>query len=292
MSDPAELIRRAEKKGVPSSGFMKVFGASDTSKFEEAGDLCIQAANLYKLRKDLKSAGEAFTKAANYQLKAGSDDEAGSTYVEGYKSYKSSGQSMEAINSLQQAVEIFTKRGQFRRGANYEFEMGELLETGLNDYPRAIECYETAGEWYSQDQALALANKCLLRCADLKALNAQYLEASEVYAKLIKNSMGNRLSQWSLKDYYFKMGLCQLAATDSVAAGRTLAEGRREDPNFAESREAQLLQDMIEAVGEGDSQVLSDKVFAFDKYCKLDKWKTTIMLKIKESITEAEDDLL
>ncbi|GAV56222.1 hypothetical protein ZYGR_0BA01280 [Zygosaccharomyces rouxii] len=292
MSDPAELILRAEKRGVPSSGFMKIFGSSDSAKYEEAADLCWQAANLYKLRKDLKSAGEAFTKAANYQIKAGSDDEAGNTFVESYKSYKSSGQSMDAIHSLQKSVEIFTQRGQFRRAANYEFEMGELYETALTDYPNAIECYETAGEWYSQDQALALANKCLVRCADLKALNSQYLEASEVYARLIKNSMGNRLSQWSLKDYYLKMGLCQLAATDSVAASRTLSEGRQEDSNFSESREAQLLQDLIEAVGEGDSQLFSDKVFAFDRYSKLDKWKTTVLLRIKESISQAEDDLL
>lgn len=271
---------------------MKIFGGSDSYKFEEAADLCVQAANIYRLRKELKLAGEAFVKAANFQLKAGNDDEAGNTFVEAYKSYKSSGQATDAVNSLNGAIEIFTTRGQFRRGANFKYEMGELLENDLNDYSKAIECYETAGEWYSQDQALALANKCLVRCADLKALNGEYLDASEVYAKLIKNSMGNRLSQWSLKDYYFKMGLCQLAATDSVAATRTLQEGKHEDSNFADSREAQLLQDLIECIGEGDSEQLSEKVFNFDKFNKLDKWKTTLLLKIKESITQADDDLL
>ena len=283
---------QAEKKGVPSSGIKKFFGGSDSMKFEEAADLCVQAANVYRLRKQLKNAGDAFVKAADYQIQAGSEDEAGNTFVEAYKSYKSSGQASEAVESLNKAIEIFTTKGQFRRGANFKFEMGELLENDLNDYGKAIDAYETAGEWYSQDQALALANKCLVRCADLKALNGQYLEACDVYAKLIKNSIGNRLSQWSLKDYFFKMGLCQLAATDSVAASRTLQEGKREDSNFAESREAQLLQDLIACIAEGDGEQLSEKVFNFDRFNKLDKWKTTILLKVKETIAQADDDLL
>lgn len=287
-----QLIRQAEKKGTPSSGFLKMFSGSDSYKYEEAAELCIQAANLYRLRRELKLAGDSFLKAAEYQLKAKNDDEAANTFVETYKSYKSSGEYTNAVDALGSAIEIFTKRGQFRRGANFKFEMGELLENELSDYPKAIESYETAGEWYAQDQALALANKCLIRCADLKALDANYIEAGEVYAKLIKNSVGNRLSQWSLKDYYFKMALCQLAATDIVAATRTVQEGKNTDANFADSREAALAQDLIECVTEGDSEALSEKVFNFDKFNKLDKWKTTILLKVKETITEADDDLL
>lgn len=292
MSDPVELLQRAEKKGVPSSGFMKIFGGSDSYKYEEAADLCIQAANLYKLRKELKLAGDAFVKAAVYQIKAGNDDEASNIYTDAYKSYKSSGDATEAADSLVCAVDLFTKKGQFRRAANFKFELGEIYEQDLNDYKKAINCFETAAEWYSQDQAIALANKCWVRCADLKAMDNEYIEASNVFAKLIKNSLGNRLSQWSLKEYYLKKGLCELAATDAVAADRTLKEGQHEDPNFVDSREAILLQNLIECINENDAERLSQCVFDFDKFNKLDKWKTTILLKIKENITEAEDDLL
>lgn len=292
MSDPVELLQRAEKKGVPSSGFMKIFSGSDSYRFEEASDLCIQAANLYKLRKELKLAGDAFVKGAAYQLKASNDDDASNIYIDAYKCYKSNGNSIEAVNALICAIDLFTKKGQFRRAANFKFELGEIYEQDLNDFKNAIEAYETSAEWYSQDQAIALANKCWIRCADLKALDNDYIEASNIYSKLIKNSLGNRLSQWSLKEYYLKMGLCQLAATDSVAANRTVQEGQREDPNFVDSREATLLQNLIECLNENDAERLSQCVFEFDKFSKLDKWKTTILLKIKENITEAEDDLL
>ncbi|CCH61818.1 hypothetical protein TBLA_0F02790 [Henningerozyma blattae CBS 6284] len=300
MSDPKELLAKAEKKGVPSSGFMKIFSGSDSMKFEEASDYCIQAANIYRLRKQLFEAGNCFTKAAHYQIKASNDDEAGNTYIEAFKCYKSSTtnntnsreSSINAVQSLENAIDIFTKRGQFRRGANYKFELAEMYENDLNDYPKAMECYEVASDWYSQDQAMALTNKCLVKVAELNALNGEYLKAASVYDKLINNSLGNRLSQWVLKEYYLKKGICQLAATDSVAATRTLEDGRVNDANFNGSREAHLLHSIIECVSEGDSEKFSQAVFDYDKFAKLDKWYTTMLLKVKETITEAEDDLL
>ncbi|CCF56356.1 hypothetical protein KAFR_0B00570 [Kazachstania africana CBS 2517] len=292
MSDPVELLKRAEKKGVPSSGFMKFFGNSDSYKFEEASDLCIQAANIYKLRKELKLAGDSFLQAASYQIKAGNEDDASNIYIDAYKCFKSAGQSNDGVTALNSAIDLFTKRGQFRRGANFKFELGEMYELDLNDHKNAIDAFEVAADWYSQDQAIALANKCWIRCADLKALDNSFIEAGSIYSKLIQNSLGNRLSQWSLKEYYLKKGLCELAASDSVAASRTLQEGQNEDPNFADSREATLLSNLIEAYNENDTEKLSQVVFEYDKFNKLDKWKTTILLKIKESISEAEDDLL
>lgn len=292
MSTPEELLDRAEKKGQPTTGFLKWFSGDQSYKYEEASDLCIQAANLYKLQKNLKLAGDSFVKAAMYQLKAGNEDDAGNIYVDSYKSYKSSGDSVLAIESLKRAVDLFTKRGQFRRSANFKFELGEIYENDLNDYPNAISEYELAGEWYEQDQAVALANKSWLRCADLMALNGDYIKASDKYSKLISNSMGNKLSQWSLKDYYLKKALCQLAATDAVAATRTLNDAMNEDPNFNGSRESQLLTDIIGSYNERDSERLSAVAFEYDKFSKLDKWKTSILLKIKENISEDEDDLL
>lgn len=293
MSSPEELMQRAEKKAVPSSKLFRFFSGDSTSNYEEASDLCIQAANLYKLRKELTQAGDCFMKAATYQIKADNVDDAGNIYVDAYKSFKASGNDpLRAIDALKLAIDIFTKRGQFRRSANFKFELGEMYELDLQDYVNAISEYETAGEWYSQDQAMALANKAWLKCADLLALNGDYLKACDHYTKLISNSLGNKLSQWSLKDYYLKMAMCQLAATDSVAASRTLQDAMVQDPNFNTSREAKFLTDLIQAYNENDPERVSSISFEYDKFSKLDKWKTTILLKIKDTISEAEDDLL
>lgn len=46
----------------------------------------------------------------------------------------------------------------------------------------------------------------------------------------------------------------------------------------------------MEAVEAGDDEAFSDKVYQFDQLSKLDKWKTTMLLKVKETIVN-EDDL-
>ncbi|SCV02059.1 LAMI_0G15500g1_1 [Lachancea mirantina] len=292
MSDPQRLIQQAQKKAQPSSGFMKLFGASDSYRYEEAADLYVEAANLYRLRKELDTAGATFLDAAECQQKAGNDDEAGNTFVEAFKAFKSGSSPFKAAQALSKAIEIFTRRGQFRRGANFKFELAEILESDLQDYPGAMEAYETAADWYAQDQALALANKSYLKCADLKALDAKYIDACDIYRKVIQNSLGNRLSQWSIKEYYLKLVLCYMAADDQVAAQKSLNEAVSEDSNFASSREHELLTALIECYSAGDVEHFSAKVYEFDRYSKLDKWKTTVLLKIKDSMASADDDLL
>lgn len=240
----------------------------------------------------MDTAGDTFLKAAECQLKASNEDEAGNTFIEAYKCFKTGTAPAKACEALSKSIDIFTRRGQFRRGANFKFELAELQEQQLQDFPNAIANYETAGDWYLQDQAIALANKSFLKCADLKALNGNYLEATEILKKVVENSLGNKLSQWSLKEYFLKIGLCYLAAGDVVAAEKSLHESQSLDSSFAQSREYELLGNVIEAVKEGDPEKLSQKIFEYDRFNKLDTWKTTILLKVKNTIVEADDDLL
>ncbi|AAS50927.1 ABR155Cp [Eremothecium gossypii ATCC 10895] len=291
MSEAKDLIARAEKKAQPASGLMKWLTGGDSYRLEEASDLYVEAANLYRLSKELSAAGDTFWKAAECQVEAGNEDEAGNTFVEAYKCYKGANPE-RACEALERAIAIFTRKGQFRRGAYFKFELAEVQETDLQDYGRARENYELAGDWYMQDQALALSNKAYIKCADLNALDEKYLAAAELYRKIISNSVGNRLSQWSLRDYYLKLCLCFLAASDTVAAEKTLQEALQEDSSFHGSREHDLLAAIIEDVKQGDVEAFSNHVFEFDKFSKLDKWKTTVLLRVKTSITEVEDDLL
>lgn len=244
------------------------------------------------MRKELDNAGNTFLRAAECQLKASNEDEAGNTFIEAYKCFKTGTSPTKACDALSKSIDIFTRRGQFRRGANFKFELAELQETQLQDYENAIANYETAGDWYLQDQAVALANKSYLKCADLKALDGKYLDATDILKKVVDSSLGNRLSQWSLKEYFLKIGLCYLAAGDVVAAEKSLTESQSLDSSFSQSREFDLLSNLIESIKEGDSEKLSQKIFEFDRFSKLDKWKTTILLKVKNTIVEADDDLL
>jgi alpha-soluble NSF attachment protein len=283
---------QAEKKASASGGFLSgVFGGGSSYRFEEAAELYIQAANAFRLQKEYRSAGQSFEKAAQCQQKTESKDDAANTLVEAYKSYRSS-EPQDAVRVLEQAIHLFTLRGQFRRAANYQMDLGEVYESELSEAAKAIEAYDNAGEWFSQDQAESLSNKAFLKAADLSALQGSYSTAVERYERVAKQSLNSPLSKWSLKEYFLKSTLCRIAEKDTIAAERSLDQYIEWDNTFGTTKEGQLCQDLINAVKEGDEQEYTNKLWAFDQFSKLDKWKVTITLRIKEQIHTAEDDLL
>ncbi|KAK7206830.1 putative vesicular-fusion protein sec17 [Myxozyma melibiosi] len=288
MSDAQALLQKAEKKA-SSSGFFGMLSSS--TRYEEAGDLYVEAANAFRLQKDMVGAGKAFEKAAEMQLKSESKDEAANTYVEGYKAFRKVDPS-EAARLLIQAITLFTAKGQFRRAATYKQDLAVLYENDLNDLDRAMDAYDDAGEWFSNDGAESLANKAWLKVAEVAALKEDYIRAIAKYEMVAKNSLTNNLTKWSVKDYFFRAGLCHIANKDIVAAKRSVEEYADADPSFFQTREFGLLQDIISAYEDGDQERFTDKVFQFDQFSKLDKWKTTILLRIKNSISEEEENIL
>ena len=135
-----------------------------------------------------------------------------------------------------------------------------------------------------------LASKLYLKVADIAALEGDYYKAIEYFEKVATTSVSNNLMKWSVKDYFLKAGLCHLAVGDQVATNRALEKYRDMDPTFPSTREHQLLVDLYEAVEAGDQEMFADKLFQYDQMSKLDKWKTEILLKIKNMIEEKGED--
>lgn len=48
--------------------------------------------------------------------------------------------------------------------------------------------------------------------------------------------------------------------------------------------------DLLQCVKDGDQEVFADKLFQYDQLSKLDKWKTTLLLRIKSTIESKEED--
>lgn len=290
MSSPSELISAAEKLQKPQSGLMGFFsGSSSLYRLEEASDLYVQAANAYRLQKEYDSAGKQFVAAAGLQKQLGNHNDVANHLVEAYKCFKGTSPS-EAINALSQAIHIFlTQNGQFRRAANFTMDLAELHEL-VGDSKAAVSSYEQAGDYFVTDHAEALSNKAFLKCADLCATQADYKKAVELYERVIKASLGNLLTKWSLKDYFFKALLCVLAQNDAIEARKKLENYAEEEPTWAGTREYRLILDVLDAIDQGDVQAFSDTVFEYDQFSKLDKLKTQLLLKVKNSVVEGEDD--
>lgn len=103
-------------------------------------------------------------------------------------------------------------------------------------------------------------------------------------------SVTNNLMKYSVKDYLLKSGICLLAVGDVVATNRAFEKYRDLDPSFPSTREHQLLVDLLATVEAGDQEAFADKLFQYDQMSKLDKWKTTILLRIKNAIEEKGED--
>lgn len=273
----------------PQTGLFSFLGGSSSFRLEEATDLYVQAANVYRLNKDYNLAGTQFLRASDLQKKLNNHNDVANHLIEAYKCFKSVSPN-DAIDALSQAIHIFlTQNGQFRRAANFQMDLAELYES-IADVKNASESYEKAGDYFSTDHAEALSNKAYLKCADLNALLGNYLKARDLYDSIIKNLLGNNLTKWNLKEYFMKNILCTLCLDDVVDAQKRLDAYAEEEPSWPATREYKLLQDILTSIDDGNVQAFSDTVYEFDQFSKLDKLKTQLLLKIKNSVVEKDDD--
>ncbi|KAL8834684.1 MAG: hypothetical protein Q9176_007369 [Flavoplaca citrina] len=287
--DPRALLQKADKAAQGAGGGFSLFGGR-AEKWEGAADLYTQAANAFRMQKQGTEAGQAFERAASIQTsKLSEPDDAANSLTEAYKSYRKTSP-QDAARVLSQAITHYTTKGNFRRAATNQQNLAELYEVEVGDEKAALEAYEVAAGWFEGDNAEALANKLFLKVGDLAAIAGEYQKAVEQYEKVAKSSVSNNLMKWSVKDYFLKAGICHLASGDTVATSRALESYRDLDPTFPSTREHQLLVDLAEAVEQGDQEVFAEKLFQYDQLSKLDKWKTTLLLRIKEGIEEKGED--
>ena len=160
----------------------------------------------------------------------------------------------------------------------------------LGDQKSALQAYDLAAQWFESDNAEALANKLYLKVADLAALEGDYQTAIQKFESVARSSINNNLMKWSVKDYFLKAGICHLAANDTVATKRALQNYAEMDHTFQSTRENMLLSDLVQCVEQGEQDGFSEKLFQFDQLSKLDKWKTTLLLRVKENIQKEEED--
>ncbi|KAB8210056.1 soluble NSF attachment protein [Aspergillus parasiticus] len=287
--DPRVLLQKADKalQGA-TSGFSFFGGRSE--KYENAADLYTQAGNAFRVQKQNKEAGLAFEKAASIQTQnLNEPDDAANSLQEAFKVYRKSDPE-DAARVLSSAIQHYVLKGNFRRAATQQQYLAEVYEVELGDQKKALEAYEKAAEWFDSDNAEALANKHYLKAADLAALEGDYYKAIEHYERIGRSSISNNLMKWSVKDYFLKAGICHLATNDLVATNRALENYRDIDNTFVSTREHQLLIDLAQTIEQGDQEAFADKLYQFDQLSKLDKWKTTLLLRIKNNIEEQAED--
>jgi len=275
------IIEKMEKK----LNSFSLFG-STSSKLEEAEEEFAKAANLYKVAKKWNKAGDAFRKVASASMKLGNKYQAATAYTDAANAYRKVSVE-DAVKSFRDASDIFTDIGKFSSAAKAQKEIGEILEAE-GDKDGAIKAFDTAGDYFSGDNSISLANGCHLRSAALYALIENYTKAIEIFEQVGMTAVESALGKFNAKDYFFKAGLCHLCTGDLVAAERSIQKYCDWDTSFNSQREYKLLIAILEAHKTYQVDDFTSAVADYDQIVKLDPWKTSILLRIKNSLKSGQ----
>uniref|UniRef100_A0A8C2Z4A9 N-ethylmaleimide-sensitive factor attachment protein, alpha b n=1 Tax=Cyclopterus lumpus TaxID=8103 RepID=A0A8C2Z4A9_CYCLU len=278
----------AEQNRTVSNREPKVNEAQGSSKTEEACDMYVRAANMYKMAKNW-SAGNAFSQAAHLHLQMQSKHDAATNFIDAGNAFKKA-DPQEAINCLNRAIEIYTDMGRFTIAAKHHITIAEIYETEMVDIDKAIAHYEQAADYYKGEESTSSANKCLLKVATYAAQLEQYPKAIEIYEQVGTHAMDSTLLKYSAKDHFFKAALCHFCV-DMLNAKLAVQKYEEMFPAFSDSRECKLLKKLLDAYEEQNVEAYTDSVKEFDTISRLDQWLTTMLLRIKKTIQDDESDL-
>ncbi|RXN22601.1 alpha-soluble NSF attachment [Labeo rohita] len=258
------IMAEADKKMKTShSLFGSFFGSS--SKVEEACDLYVRAANMFKMAKNWSAAGDAFCKAAQLHLQVQSKHNAAVNFLDAGNAFKKA-DPQEAISCFCQAIDIYTDMGRFNIAAKHHISIAEIYESELLDIDKAA-------DYFKGEESTSAANKCLLKVATYAAQMEQYQKAIEIFEQIGTYSMDTTLLRYGAKDHFFKAALCHFCV-DMLNCKLAVQKYEEMYPAFSDARECKLL-----------------KVREFDSITRLDQWQTTMLLRIKKTIQDEENDL-
>lgn len=281
----AEYIAEANK----ILGGWRLFNKN--GKYEEAAELFSKAAAQYKIAKAWQEAGDAYVKAGELSLQASNNHDAINHYTNAAKCFKTGGNKQDAVRMYELVVQKQQENNKFSVAAKLYKEIAELEEADLR-IGNAIEAYQKAADAFKADDAQTSGNQMLIKVADLCATQDDYKRAIQIYEAVAAESMDNNLTKWSVTEYFFKSALCYLAQSAKLNNDSgTLVKGALErykdmHPAFETSRECTFLEKLLPAYEERNVDDFTDIVGEFDQMFKLDKWKSTLLLSAKNSLTQ------
>ncbi|MFH4978861.1 hypothetical protein AB6A40_005570 [Gnathostoma spinigerum] len=279
-------LEEAEKKAKGGGGLFGFFGGN---KADEAADLFVQAGNLFKICKLWKEAGDAFVRSA--ELHAANGDakhETASNYAEAGNCYRKINP-QQAVECLQKTAEIYTDMGRFNMAAKNHCAIAELYESECPDMEQCMAHYQKAADYYKGEESRSSATKCLVKVAQYAAQLEQYKTAIQIFEEVAIWEADHPTLKYAAKNHFFQALLCHLCV-DLLDTQHALKRYEEISPSFADTREYKLIKDLILCLEEKNQEQFTDTVKAYDKISRLDQWHTLLLVKIKRSCGEEEED--
>lgn len=286
MSDPQKLKAEADKLCSGAGGFFsKLFGSG--GKLEEACELYTQAGSRFKINQSWSDAGEMYEKAAGIQLdKLQNRHEAAQNLVEAGNCWRKA-EPKRASYCLGRAIEVYIDLGRVNLVAKQHVTLGEIWESEAEMSELAIEHYSKAAQIFRGEEQQSQANKCDLKAASMYASNKQYEQATHIFEKVAMSACETPLLKYSAKEYFFKAALCRFCLnTDDARNAVERYEGVF--PTFIDTRECQLMKDLLEAAEKDNIDDYTEAVKKYDSVSRIDSWLTAILLAVKKRLQSDE----
>lgn len=283
-----DFQQQAEKK-LKGGTFSRMFGGS--SREEAATELLEKAATQYKLAKSWNEAGQVYEQLTGLHMKLESQTDAAAAWVDASRAYSKAGVTDKSGHCLRRAVEMYTSMGRLGMAARHLKALAEEAEKADNK-AEAMELYEQAGSMFATEDSSSEASKCQLKVAFFSADMGNYPAAIKIFEEVGRKAADNNLLRFSARGHLLNAGLCHLAGSDEIGIQRAIEKYEDIDLQFAGSREGNLLKDLASDLEAGDGQAFADHLAEFDSMTRLDKWKTTLLLKVKKRIEEGDEDEL
>jgi len=291
MSSAEQLREEAEKLESSKGGFFaKVFGGG-ADKLEEACDLYTRAGSRFKVDQKWSSAGECYEKASSLQMtKLDNKHEAAQNLVEAGNCWRKA-EPKRATDCLAQAIEVYIDLGRASLVAKQHVTIAEIWEAEPDQIEKSIDHYRKASQVYRGEEQQSQANKCDLKAASMLALNKQFDQAVRLFEAVASNACESNLLKYSAKDYFFKAAICHFCQ-DTQATRSAIERYEEQFPSFADTREYELLQTLLEAAEADKIDDFSDAIKKYDSISRIDNWLTTNLLCVKKRLESEEEPCL
>jgi alpha-soluble NSF attachment protein len=195
------------------------------------------------------------------------------------------------VEYLGEAITIFHCDGSFSNCGKYAVVIAEEHEKS-GDHIKALDYYTRAVDYYEMADMENNCNKYTIKMAMLSALENSTLKSSiTMFEKLATSYSENKLTTYSAPGYLLKAGLCRILAYCQELDTFTETQCAIDQysiafPIFEASREANFLNNLLNAVEEKDVNTITSNVVNYDAVSSIDDWTVGIILKIKKSILE------
>jgi len=219
-----------------------------------------------------------------------SPHDAASAFINASNCYRQSGDNDGCLQALESAAGIYTTMGKFSQAAKTMKDAAELFEKQEN-LEKAAELFQQAGDYYLGENSKSSANACFVKVAHLKASLKKYEDAIYLFDKCIEASLDDKLLTWGAKEYITKSMMCKLALmknpeeeTDTMK--HSLESYKELDARYPDSRECQLIENVIKAFEQRDDKIFKSSLRDYDQITKLNPWQTNLFLEIKKILDD------